>query len=325
MRYFDRGSDDVVTKPFRYPELRGRIGALLRRSRPRDARAGHAGRRAADRPRRPGRARRRDADRLSGEGVRTARPPGRRPDARFTKHELLRDVWGFRAPGRTRTVDSHACKLRHKLADTADRRFIENIWGVGYRLIAPSQQRKDEARHETRPAAAQDAASRGRTAPTADTARTKDPVAAGTAEPVRQPRRPRADGGLRCAAREGGRPLVHRLPADQGHHAGAPHAPLARRLRSPRLRRALMLDAPPRVRHRAARAAAVPGARLADGGRARRPAPRADRSVLAVDAAASAVMRGDRADPAPERARRGPPAAPAAPGGSGRPNGNWCS
>src|SRR3954454_14133463 len=31
VRYFDRGSDDVVSKPFSYPELHGRIRAVLRR------------------------------------------------------------------------------------------------------------------------------------------------------------------------------------------------------------------------------------------------------------------------------------------------------
>ena len=33
----------------------------------------------------------------------------------FTKEELLRDVWGFRSMGRTRTLDSHASRLRRKL------------------------------------------------------------------------------------------------------------------------------------------------------------------------------------------------------------------
>ena len=32
VRVFDRGGDDVVSKPFSYPELRGRIRALLRRT-----------------------------------------------------------------------------------------------------------------------------------------------------------------------------------------------------------------------------------------------------------------------------------------------------
>ncbi len=52
----------------------------------------------------------------------------------FTKEELLRDVWGFRAMGTTRTVDSHACRLRQKLGVDGDR-FVHNVWGVGYRLV----------------------------------------------------------------------------------------------------------------------------------------------------------------------------------------------
>ena len=52
----------------------------------------------------------------------------------FTKEELLRTVWGFRAMGSTRTLDSHACRLRQKLGREGDR-FVVNVWGVGYRLI----------------------------------------------------------------------------------------------------------------------------------------------------------------------------------------------
>ncbi len=37
------------------------------------------------------------------------------PTRVFTKEELLREVWGFRSFGSTRTLDSHACRLRQKL------------------------------------------------------------------------------------------------------------------------------------------------------------------------------------------------------------------
>jgi DNA-binding response OmpR family regulator len=36
--------------------------------------------------------------------------------------------------GSTRTLDSHACRLRRKLGADGDR-FVVNVWGVGYRLI----------------------------------------------------------------------------------------------------------------------------------------------------------------------------------------------
>jgi DNA-binding response OmpR family regulator len=53
----------------------------------------------------------------------------------FTKEELLRDVWGFRSLGRTRTLDSHASRLRRKLAAAGLAGCVVNVWGVGYRLL----------------------------------------------------------------------------------------------------------------------------------------------------------------------------------------------
>jgi DNA-binding response OmpR family regulator len=47
------------------------------------------------------------------------------------KTELLRDVWGYRTIGATRTVDAHACRLRKKLG----RQWVMNVRGVGYRLL----------------------------------------------------------------------------------------------------------------------------------------------------------------------------------------------
>ena len=53
----------------------------------------------------------------------------------FTKAELLRDVWGYRVPGRTRTLDSHASRLRRKLREAGGgTELVDNVWGVGYRL-----------------------------------------------------------------------------------------------------------------------------------------------------------------------------------------------
>ena len=56
------------------------------------------------------------------------------PTRVFTREELLRGVWGFRSLGHTRTLDSHAFRLRHKLSRSGDR-FVVNVWGVGYRLV----------------------------------------------------------------------------------------------------------------------------------------------------------------------------------------------
>jgi DNA-binding response OmpR family regulator len=134
LRGFDKGADDVMAKPFSYPELRARIKALLRRS---------------ERTVRHGRLR---VGTLEVDpAARTVLLNGRRlsvsqkefallrtlamdPTRVFSKEELLRSLWGFRTNGSTRTLDSHACRLRQKLARDGDR-YLVNVWGVGYRLV----------------------------------------------------------------------------------------------------------------------------------------------------------------------------------------------
>lgn len=50
------------------------------------------------------------------------------------KRDLLHEVWGYRATGSTRTVDSHASRLRRKLASAGADGWVCSAWGVGYRL-----------------------------------------------------------------------------------------------------------------------------------------------------------------------------------------------
>ena len=134
LRGFDRGCDDYILKPFSYHELSARVRALLRRTQ-----------------RRPASGRLRvgslELDPLSrqvwvrGEPVSLSkkefallRALAGEPTRVFTREELLRGVWGFMAMGQTRTLDSHAFRLRQKLNRTEDR-FVINVWGVGYRLV----------------------------------------------------------------------------------------------------------------------------------------------------------------------------------------------
>jgi DNA-binding response OmpR family regulator len=56
------------------------------------------------------------------------------PTRTFTREELLREVWGFKSMGTTRTLDSHASRLRHKLG-VGRTVFVINVWGIGYRLL----------------------------------------------------------------------------------------------------------------------------------------------------------------------------------------------
>lgn len=56
------------------------------------------------------------------------------PERVWTRHELLRDVWGYRSDGVTRTVDTHAGRVRRALAAAGAVRWVVSVWGVGYRL-----------------------------------------------------------------------------------------------------------------------------------------------------------------------------------------------
>jgi two-component system phosphate regulon response regulator PhoB len=53
------------------------------------------------------------------------------PTRVLTKDELLGGVWGFRSPGRTRTLDSHACRLRSKLSAAGAGGMVVNVRASG--------------------------------------------------------------------------------------------------------------------------------------------------------------------------------------------------
>jgi DNA-binding response OmpR family regulator len=134
VRAFEQGADDFLGRPFSYPELRCRVAALLRR---------------ADNRRRPARVRVGELEvdpssravsvggiavDLTQKEYALLRTLAAEPSRVFSKDELLRTVWGFRSRGTTRTLDSHACRLRAKLAANGGR-YVVNVWGVGYRLV----------------------------------------------------------------------------------------------------------------------------------------------------------------------------------------------
>ena len=124
--------DDYLSRPFVYEELVARIRALLRRRPPRSEVV------------------------MLGELV--IRPAARRviacgsdvvlsakeyalllklasdPDRVFTHGQLLRDVWGYRNYVATRTLESHASRVRCKLAAAGLEGWVVNAWGVGYKL-----------------------------------------------------------------------------------------------------------------------------------------------------------------------------------------------
>jgi DNA-binding response OmpR family regulator len=132
LRAFERGADDFVAEPLRYLELRARLRAQLRRRDARGRRWLQAGTLEIDRAGRTARlaGRRLALSRLEFELLTHLATD---PERVFARDELLREVWGFRAPGATRTLDSHASRLRLKLGGDGPR-WIANVRGVGYRL-----------------------------------------------------------------------------------------------------------------------------------------------------------------------------------------------
>jgi DNA-binding response OmpR family regulator len=127
------GADDYVTKPFHYEELAARVAAVLRRRDERRSGPVRVGDLVVDASRREVTVGGRQV-RLANKEFALVRVLAAEPTRVFTKQELLRDVWGYRAVGRTRTLDSHASRLRRKL-DPDHARYVINVWGYGYRLI----------------------------------------------------------------------------------------------------------------------------------------------------------------------------------------------
>jgi DNA-binding response OmpR family regulator len=134
LRGFGAGADDYLVKPFHYPELEARVKAVLRRSQGRREGPIRVGELVVDPVTRRVRVGEREV-KLANKEFALLRTLASEPRRVFTKSELLRDVWGFRSEGRTRTLDSHASRLRRKLDPDEGARFVFNCWGVGYRLI----------------------------------------------------------------------------------------------------------------------------------------------------------------------------------------------
>ena len=125
-------ADDYLSRPFVYEELVARIHAVLRRRPPRLDRIDVDGL-VVDRAARRVLVRGREVV-LSSKEYGLLVKLASDPDRVFTREQLLRDVWGYRTYVPTRTLESHASRVRRKLGAAGLDGWVVNLWGVGYRL-----------------------------------------------------------------------------------------------------------------------------------------------------------------------------------------------
>ena len=128
------GADDYVSKPFSPRELTARVKAVLRRG----ARAAEADDVLTLGPVVLSRTAR--EVRVSGDEIELTQREfdlleylTRHSGQVVSRYQLLESVWGYLAPGETRTVEVHVAQLRKKLGHPE---LIRTVRGLGYKASA---------------------------------------------------------------------------------------------------------------------------------------------------------------------------------------------
>jgi DNA-binding response OmpR family regulator len=131
-----QGADDYIVKPAKGMELLARMEALTRRSRAGRGVPIRAGRYEIDMGRR--------AVMLDGREVALtlkefdlAAHLFQNPGTLVTRARLLESVWAMSAEVDTRTVDTHASRVRRKMKlDGGAGWTLQSVYGFGYRLVS---------------------------------------------------------------------------------------------------------------------------------------------------------------------------------------------
>jgi DNA-binding response OmpR family regulator len=133
LRGLQLGADDYVTKPFDIEELMARVHAVLRRSSPAIERV-TLGEVTVD-FRQMAVQRGREDLHLTHRQFELLRYLAERPGRVVSRHELLREIWGYPDTPATRSVDHAIARLRKKIEPDPGRpRYIHTVHGDGYTI-----------------------------------------------------------------------------------------------------------------------------------------------------------------------------------------------
>ena len=131
------GADDYLTKPFNILELKARIKAILRRTKPVGQQPQNkdiliSGSITLDYNFRRITIKNEIIE-LTGKEFDLLELFVKNPGKVYTRENLLDIAWGFDYPGDVRTVDVHIRRLREKIEENpAEPEYIKTKWGVGY-------------------------------------------------------------------------------------------------------------------------------------------------------------------------------------------------
>ncbi|GAA3134243.1 response regulator transcription factor [Kribbella aluminosa] len=128
----DTGADDYLTKPFSYVVLVARIRALLRRSGAVRVEL-EVGDLVIDPAARTCRRGQQPIE-LTAREFAILECLARRHDVVVTKREILEQVWDAHYDGDVNVVEVHISSLRRKIDHPFDRRTLQTVRGMGYRL-----------------------------------------------------------------------------------------------------------------------------------------------------------------------------------------------